>query len=79
MEDGQTTDGNGHGTHVAGTVGGRQFGVAKKVKLIAVRVLGNSGGGTLSGVVGGLDWIIRNRAGKTNAYVIKYALYIILD
>ena len=54
---GTATDGNGHGTHVAGTVGGSSYGVAKGVKLIAVRVLDNSGSGTTSGVIAGIDWV----------------------
>ena len=54
---GLALDGNGHGTHVAGTVGGASYGVAKGVKLIAVRVLDNSGSGTTSGVIAGIDWV----------------------
>lgn len=54
---GTASDGNGHGTHVAGTVGGSLYGVAKGVKLIAVRVLDNSGSGTTSGVIAGVDWV----------------------
>ena len=54
---GTATDGNGHGTHVAGTVGGTTYGVAKAVKLIAVRVLDNTGSGTTSGVIAGIDWV----------------------
>jgi subtilisin family serine protease len=59
INDGRGTDDcNGHGTHVAGTVGGRAHGVAKAVRLVPVRVLGCDGGGTTSGVVAGLDWVI---------------------
>ncbi|KAM0793080.1 hypothetical protein ACM66B_000563 [Microbotryomycetes sp. NB124-2] len=47
---------NGHGTHVAGTIGSRQYGVAKKANLIAVKVLGAGGSGTMSDVVAGVDW-----------------------
>jgi aqualysin 1 len=54
---GTADDGNGHGTHVAGTVGGATYGVAKGVRLIAVRVLDNSGSGTYSGVIAGVDWV----------------------
>lgn len=49
-------DQNGHGTHVAGTVGGTTFGVAKEVNLIAVRVLDINGSGSTSGVIAGIDW-----------------------
>lgn len=55
-----TTDCNGHGTHVAGTIGSATWGVAKGVTLVPVRVLDCSGSGTLSGVVAGLDWIAAN-------------------
>src|SRR5205085_7449878 len=52
-----TNDGNGHGTHVAGTVGGSTYGVAKNVTLVAVRVLDSSGSGTNSGVISGVDFV----------------------
>lgn len=59
--DGQNTnDCNGHGTHVAGTVGGSTYGVAKAVRLFAVRVLGCSGSGSTSGVIAGVDWVTAN-------------------
>ncbi len=57
-----TTDCNGHGTHVAGTVGGTIYGVAKSVTLIPVRVLSCAGSGTISGVIVGIDWIITDHA-----------------
>jgi subtilisin family serine protease len=50
-------DCNGHGTHVSGTVGGLTYGVAKAVRLFAVRVLNCSGSGTTSGVIAGVDWV----------------------
>ncbi len=55
---GTTIDCNGHGTHVAGTIGASTYGVAKAVSLVAVRVLDCSGAGTLSGVVAGIDWAV---------------------
>jgi serine protease len=55
-----TTDCNGHGTHVAGTVGGSTHGVAKGVTIHPVRVLGCDGSGTNSGVIGGMDWVANN-------------------
>ena len=62
-----TADCNGHGTHVAGTVGGTTYGVAKQVTLVPVRVLNCSGSGTSSSLLGGLDWIITNHTGTTPA------------
>ena len=53
-------DCHGHGTHVAGTVGGSTYGVAKGVTLVAVRVLNCSGSGTTSGVIAGIDWVTSN-------------------
>ena len=50
-------DCHGHGTHVAGTVGGATYGVAKGVSLVAVRVLNCSGSGTTAGVIAGVDWV----------------------
>lgn len=62
-----TSDCNGHGTHVAGTVGGTTYGIAKSVTLVPIRVLACDGGGSSSGVLAGLDWIIKN--GKKPAVV----------
>lgn len=50
-------DCNGHGTHVAGTVGGATWGIAKAVSLVAIRVLNCEGSGTMSGVIAGVDWV----------------------
>lgn len=55
-----TADCNGHGTHVAGTVGGTRYGVAKGVKLWAVRVLDCNGSGTSSDAISGVDWVAGN-------------------
>jgi subtilisin family serine protease len=54
---GGTEDCNGHGTHVAGTIGSATFGVAKSVSLVPVRVLDCNGSGTISGVIAGVDWV----------------------
>jgi subtilisin family serine protease len=72
-----TTDDNGHGTHVAGTIGGTTYGVAKKTTLIAVKVLNASGSGSTSGVVGGMDWVAsdgRTRAGCSRGVVVNMSL-----
>ncbi|WP_307626947.1 S8 family peptidase [Streptomyces turgidiscabies] len=53
-------DGNGHGTHVAATITGRALGVAKKAKVVSVRVLDDSGAGTTAQVIAGIDWVTRN-------------------
>ncbi|WP_086830345.1 S8 family peptidase [Streptomyces sp. NRRL B-24572] len=53
-------DCNGHGTHVAGTVAGKTYGVARKAGLVSVRVLGCDGRGAYSGMIAGLDWVARN-------------------
>nr|MBV6630023.1 S8 family peptidase [Oceanococcus sp. HetDA_MAG_MS8] len=53
-------DCNGHGTHVASTAGGTQWGVAKQATLHAVRVLGCSGSGSTSGVIAGMEWVAEN-------------------
>ncbi|KAI1485277.1 peptidase S8/S53 domain-containing protein [Biscogniauxia mediterranea] len=58
--DSDDTDGNGHGTHVAGTIGSKTWGVAKKAKLFAVKVLDASGSGTNSGVIAGIDYVAQN-------------------
>jgi subtilisin family serine protease len=68
FDDGQNGDDcNGHGTHVAGTVGGAEYGVAKDVNLIAVRVLDCDGSGTFSGVIAGMDWVAENADGPSVA------------
>ncbi len=57
---GNANDCNGHGTHVAGTVGGTTHGIAKGVTIHPVRVLGCTGSGTNSGVIAGMDWVASN-------------------
>ena len=56
------TDCHGHGTHVAGTVGGATWGVAKSVTLVAVRVLDCNGSGSNSGVIAGVNWVASDHA-----------------
>ena len=64
---GTAEDCNGHGTHVAGTLGGATYGVADRVTLHPVRVLDCSGSGTTSGVIAGVDWVTANHAGPAVA------------
>ncbi|MEO8334206.1 MAG: S8 family peptidase [bacterium] len=64
---GNGQDCNGHGTHVAGTVGSSTYGVAKGVSLRAVRVLNCSGSGSTSGVIAGMNWVANNHVTKSVA------------
>ncbi|GAA2793911.1 S8 family peptidase [Crossiella cryophila] len=58
--DADASDCQGHGTHVAGTVGGTKYGVAKQADLVAVRVLNCQGSGQWSQVIAGIDWVAKN-------------------
>ncbi|KAJ3214492.1 serine protease [Dinochytrium kinnereticum] len=64
----EDVDGNGHGTHVAGTIVGKSFGVAKKATIVAVKVLTSRGTGTMSDVIKGIEWAATQHASavKTN-------------
>jgi subtilisin family serine protease len=65
--DNNPVDGHGHGTHVAGTIGGAEYGVAKGVNIVGVRVLDDSGSGTTEQVVAGIDWVAQNHSGPSVA------------
>ncbi|GAA0401453.1 hypothetical protein GCM10009541_50630 [Micromonospora gifhornensis] len=65
--DGINTDCNGHGTHVAGTLGGRAFGVAKSVSLVAVKVLGCGNTGSAAAVIAGVEWVTTQHVTRTSA------------
>ena len=68
ISDGRGTDDcHGHGTHVAGTVGGETYGVAQDVGLVAVRVLDCQGSGANSGVIAGVDWVTSNHTAGSPA------------
>ncbi|KAK0648862.1 peptidase S8/S53 domain-containing protein [Cercophora newfieldiana] len=58
------TDENGHGSHVAGTIGGKTYGVSKNVELVAVKVLDADGSGTNSGVLAGMDFVVANATAR---------------
>jgi len=68
------TDGNGHGTHVASTVGGVRYGVAKQASLIAVKVLSDAGSGTTAGVIAGVEWATTDYQSKTRPAVGNMSL-----
>jgi subtilisin family serine protease len=65
--DADANDCNGHGTHVAGTVGGSSYGVAKGVSLVAVRVLNCAGSGSTSGVIAGINWVTNDHGSGESA------------
>lgn len=68
INDGRGTDDcNGHGTHVAGTIGSTTYGVAKAATLRAVRVLDCGGSGTVAGVIAGIDWVTTHASGPAVA------------
>ena len=66
-KDNVAQDCNGHGTHVAGTIGGATRGVAKDVKLVAVRVLGCNGSGSYANIIAGIDWVTKHAHGPSVA------------
>jgi len=71
---GGCADRHGHGTHVAGTVGGSKYGVAKRVKIIPVRVLDDQGSGTDSDVIAGHDWMVGYKKDHPGRYVVNESL-----
>jgi len=72
--DSQNTDCNGHGTHVAGTIGGTTYGVAKKTTLYAVKVLNCAGSGTNTGVISGVNWVVSNYQSRKRPSVANMSL-----
>ena len=72
--DNVNTDCNGHSTHVAGTIGSKTYGVAKKSTLISVKVLGCDGSGTYSGILKGFDFVLKRKKTSKNPSVINMSL-----
>jgi len=60
VNDGDNNDKNGHGTHCAGTIGGTKYGLAKNCRLVAVKVLDNSGSGAWTGVISGIEFVVKD-------------------
>ncbi|KAI9253944.1 peptidase S8/S53 domain-containing protein [Phascolomyces articulosus] len=67
-------DGGGHGTHVAGIIGGKEYGVAKNVDIVSVQVLRADGKGTVSSLLGGIQWIMEQEKNRTRPVVINMSL-----
>lgn len=72
--DGTASDCNGHGTHVAGVVGGAKFGVANSTALVPVRVLDCDGSGSISTLLAGLDWILADHTQNPRPAVVNMSL-----
>ena len=74
--EGQHADGNGHGTHTAGTIGGATYGVAKRVTLVGVKVLSDEGSGSTSAIISGIEWAVKDmqRRGKVRKAVANLSL-----
>ncbi|KAL2753095.1 hypothetical protein ACRALDRAFT_1045100 [Sodiomyces alcalophilus JCM 7366] len=74
--DNDNTDGDGHGTHVAGTIGGTTYGVAKETSLYAVKVLDANGFGSNSGVIAGMEYTVTDSARRScpNGVVVNLSL-----
>jgi len=70
---GGNPDGNGHGTHCAGTIGGATYGIAKGCNLVAVKVLGDGGSGSYAGIINGINWVV-SRPGNNFFKTISMSL-----
>ncbi|HUR73608.1 MAG TPA: S8 family peptidase [Sporichthya sp.] len=69
-----TNDCNGHGTHVAGTVGGAKYGVAKRVTIVPVRVMGCDGAGSTSTIISALEWVVAQKQANHKPAVVNLSL-----
>jgi len=72
--DSTNADCNGHGTHVAGTIGGTTYGIAKKVTLIAVKVLDCDGSGSYTGIISGINYTLQQKKNRGNPAVANMSL-----
>jgi subtilisin family serine protease len=72
--DSNNQDCNGHGTHVAGTVGGTKYGVAKKSTLIAVKVLNCAGSGSTTGIINAVNWVVSSKNSRKRPSVANMSL-----
>eukprot|EP00756_Hemistasia_phaeocysticola_P016848 Hpha_TRINITY_DN15501_c4_g3::TRINITY_DN15501_c4_g3_i2::g.105572::m.105572/K01336/E3.4.21.48; cerevisin len=63
---GADQDANGHGTHCAGTIGGKTYGVAKAASIVAVKVLSDQGSGSYDGIISGIEWVVKQGKGVIN-------------
>jgi cerevisin len=70
----QMLDGNGHGTHCAGTAAGKTYGVAKNASLIAVKVISDNGQGATSDIIDGLNWVVTNVASTGRPSIASMSL-----
>lgn len=64
---GDASDANGHGTFIAGIIGGTRYGVAKQISIVPVKVLGDNGSGSAADVIAGIDWVTAHAAGPAVA------------
>lgn len=74
--DNSDSDDNGHGTHTAGTVAGKEYGVAKLAHIISVKVLDGQGSGSTSGIIEGINWCVDHakRTGVAGKAVMNMSL-----
>jgi cerevisin len=71
---GQTTDGNGHGTHCAGSAAGRYRGMARNARITSAKVLADSGSGSNANVISGVQWCANRATNGTMTYIISMSL-----
>ena len=72
--DGNNNDVQGHGTHVAGIIGGKYVGVSQKANIIAVKVLGDDGSGSTSGIIQAMAWVLQDVTSKGTKGIINMSL-----